>query len=129
MGYRVGPRIVKIRLRGTEFDGAEARAEAASAATYLATVSARRDRDVIAAFFEHLLDWNLETADDAKIPAPKADDADAVAAVLAAVDSSLMLSFADGWMQGSSRIVRDIPFVQPPVDQPATNGAVAMEAL
>jgi len=127
MSYEIGGRVVRVRLRNTEFDGAEARAEATTVEEYLA-IRGQGDKALWEAFVDHLLDWTLTYKDE---PVPATPEGALM------VDSSLGLSLAIGWLNGITRVVEDIPMSKRALetlglaDDPAAvgNGAVDMEVL
>jgi len=127
MAYEIGSRVVRVRLRNTEFDGADARAESTSVEEYFA-IRGKGDQVLIDAFGEHLLDWTL-TLNGEPLPATVES--------LQMVDSSLALSLAIGWLEGITKVSKDIPISQAALAnlgladdaEPVGNGAVQMGAL
>lgn len=127
MAYEIGGRTIRVRLRNTEFDGAEARADSTTVKEYFA-IRGQGDQVLVDAFADHLLDWTLTFNGD-PVPANR-DGVDMV-------DSSLALSLAIGWLEGITKVAKDIPISSAALanlgladDADAVgNGAVDMEVL
>lgn len=118
-------RRIKVELRGTEWDGYVSFAESLTVAEYEAVIG-KGDAVILAAWAEHLLDWNF-TQDGEPVP-PSAE-------AVRGLDSSLALSMAVGWLNAVTKVSRDRPLVAaetttaleaPPA---VTNGAVQMDVL
>lgn len=122
MGYEVGhttTRVIKVKLRNTEFDGAEARATSLTVREYLDRDSS--DDGIMEAFLERLLDWNLEVEGE---PVPATVEAGNN------LDKSLVASLAVGWMRAINRIEIDRPFVPENEEEETSNGGpVELETL
>ena len=120
MGYRLSPRVVKVQLRNTEFDGAEARVSMCSAAEMLEALQ-HGDRGLVKVLVDHMLDWKIETEEGDPVPCDKKS--------IESVDSDLVLSLAIGYMRGATRTARDRP--TPPADENlnGTTAGPAMELL
>lgn len=114
MGYRLTERVVVLQLRGTEFEGVEARAKVPSAVR-LAAAMQRGDRGIVAELGKHLLSWNVEDKTGEAV--------DATPDGLAAVDSDLAASLGHEWYMQVSRIQKDRP--TRPADDETRNGAAA----
>lgn len=113
MGFIVHETPIVVRLRNTEYDGAEARCSPCTVAEYLAVQQDRSDKSYIQFFVDHLIGWNLENVDGEPIPAT----GDGVAQL----PPSLPLSLSLGYASAASRVVRDRPFA-PPEETASTNG-------
>ena len=126
MGYIIGGRTIRVRLRNTEFDGAECRVEAISVNEYL-KIRGAGDEVLIDKFGDYLLDWTLETAVGEPLPCTKES--------VGEIDSSLALSLAIGWLNGLTKVAKDVPLSSEMLsglgltDEPVGNGAVEMEVL
>lgn len=115
MGYELTTRFIKVKLRGTEFDGAEARAEFPTVAEYLEIY--RSDQKILDSFAGHLLDWNLEQDGE---PVPPTIES------MKALPPDLAMSLGHGWLRAATTVVRDRPLAA----APESNGEAAMiEAL
>lgn len=100
MGYEIPTVVYKVKLRGTQFDGVEATLSGCSSAEYLQ--AQRNDSTLLAAFCEHLLEWNLTNNSE---PVPVTAEA------VAALDAKLAMSLAVGWLREQNRTVADNPTV------------------
>ena len=112
MGYTVTPRVCLIRLRGTEFDGVEARADVAPSGE-LAEAWERGDIAMARLLGAKLIQWNLRD-----------EEGDEIACTLEGLDSlpaDLVASLAVGYWRACTRVQRDRP--TPPAAE--MNGAAA----
>lgn len=98
MAYELTERIMRLRFRGTEFDGVEARATYPSAREYLEVRG--NDERCVTAFGQHLLDWSITQNGD---PVPATPEA------LDRIDADLALSLAINWLNRSTRVQSDTP--------------------
>jgi hypothetical protein len=123
MGYQVASRTIRVRLTGTDFEGAEARLESVPVGRYLEYRKLpATDQRLLDLFAEHLLDWNLEDG-DTPVPANR-DSFDQL-------DSGLLSTFAVAWLQKVTeaqqpRFIRPDPAAG---GEPVGNGAVEIAAL
>lgn len=111
MGYRITNRVVRVQLRGTEFDGAELRADVPTAGE-IATATAEGTDAIITLLGTHLLDWTLEDGDGNPL--------DCTAEGLQALPADLARSFAIGYLRAASRTQFDRPT---PPSAPELNGS------
>ena len=118
MAYELTTRHIRVKLRGTEFAGVEARAEYPTVAEYLEIY--RSDQKMLDGFAGHLLDWNLEQ-DGEPVP-PTADG-------MKALPPDLALSLAAGWLRAATAVVKDRPLSVTPELNGEVNGEAMIEAL
>lgn len=124
-----------MSLVGTDFDGATCAAEAVSVEEYVrirkgfATPEPGEvgDENLLNAFAEHLVSWNLEH-DGVPIPLTPSSEA------IRSVDSSLAISMAVGWLNKITEVQRPRPLglsqTLAEQSEPAQgNGAVVQEVL
>lgn len=126
MGYEASlSRNIKVRLRNTIYDGAEAMCESLSVGEFFEFRSpekvARGDLAIMEAFYEKLLSWNLELEGEPVPPTPEGG------ALIP--DKGLVASLAWGWVHAVNRIERDSPLPRRDDQEVSTNGSVEFETL
>jgi hypothetical protein len=113
VGYTVTPRVCVIRLRGTEFDGVDVRADVPPSGE-MSQAAMRGDLAIARLLATNLVSWNLLDEDGEPI--------DCTSDGLDSLPTDLVVSLAAGYWRSCTRVQRDRP--TPPADE-MMNGASA----
>lgn len=113
MGYTVSPRVCVIRLRNSEFDGVEVRADVPPSARLLQAWQ-KGDPAMARLLGEHLVSWNLQDEEG--------DPIDATSEGLDSLPADLVVSLCLGYWRSCTRAQHDRP--TPPAAE-ELNGAAA----